>query len=442
MMNAKRFNSFLLVAILVTVALLVSVHFIPDKRLVLVPQVKHPLYLMTQPLADGKPSSEWTNVQHTAWNCNWPENFQGGYFPCAWTLDLAPYRERGIGVDLSRYEDMSIKINYTGPANKIRIVIRNFNPAYSNATDLNSTKFNAVQLHTKELNKDNRISLSAFAAADWWLTQFNIPLSDAAAEVSNAMAISIDFGEPQPPGTHAFVVESLEFRGQWVRAEDWYLAIICLWMLGIFIYSIRRLIQLNAQAKYDTQVINQLSSSNEVLKEETSKFRRLSTVDPLTQLYNRFGIDQIIASLAGTGYLQGPSTPQYSLLVIDIDHFKRINDQRGHDAGDLVLQHVAKVIQTHLRAGDYVGRWGGEEFIVILPSSSKKTAMAMAEMIREAIFTAEIDPQKPITVSASFGVSERQADEDFATCFKRADEALFKAKAEGRNCCVYADDHL
>jgi len=108
----------------------------------------------------------------------------------------------------------------------------------------------------------------------------------------------------------------------------------------------------------------------------------------------------------------------------------------------LVLQLVAKVIQNHLRAGDYVGRWGGEEFIVILPSSNKKTAMGMAEMIREAIFTAEIDPQKPITVSASFGVSERQPEEDFATCFKRADEALFKAKAEGRNCCIYAEDQL
>jgi diguanylate cyclase (GGDEF)-like protein len=129
-------------------------------------------------------------------------------------------------------------------------------------------------------------------------------------------------------------------------------------------------------------------------------------------------------------------------LVIDIDHFKRINDQHGHDTGDLVLQHVAKVIQTHLRAGDYVGRWGGEEFIVIMPSASKKTAMAMAEMIREALFSTEFDPANPLTVSASFGVSERQPSEDFASCFKRADNALYKAKEHGRNCCVYAEEQL
>ncbi len=440
MMNDKRFNSILLVAILVTVALIVGVHFMPEKRMQLVPASTHPLYLLTQPLADGKPSSEWTNIQHTGWNCYWPENFQGNYFPCGWTLDLATAVDRGV--DLSRYEEIRIKINYTGPANKVRIVIRNFNPAYSFTSDANSTKFNAVQLHTKELNKENRIALSAFAAADWWLVQYNIPLSDAAAEVTNAMSISVDFGEPQPPGTHTFVIESLELRGQWVRVEDWYLGIICLWMLGIFIYAIRKLLQLRAQTEHDIEVINQLSSTNEELKEETSKFRRLSTVDPLTQLYNRFGIDQIIASLSGNGYLQAPTSPKYSLLVIDIDHFKRINDQRGHDTGDIVLQHVAKVIQTHLRAGDYVGRWGGEEFIVILPASSKKTAMAVAEMIREAIFTAELDPEKPLSVSASFGVSERKPEEDFATCFKRADEALYRAKAQGRNCCIYAEEEL
>jgi len=440
MINDKRSNSILMAAIVVTILLLTSVHFFPEKRLVLVPDGQGALLLLTEKLPDGTLSSEWTDGEHTAWKCNYPENFQGNYFPCGWTINLSSTGVKGL--DLSQYEHMIIKLNYTGNANKVRIAIRNFNPDYSSVTDANSTKFNAVQLHTKELNKEIRIDMSAFAASDWWLTQYNIPLSDAAPEVTNAMVVTVDFGEPEKSGIHTFDIETLEFRGEWVKAEDWYLAIICLWMLGIFIYALRRLIQLNAQTKHDTKVIDQLSTSNEQLKEETSKFRRLSTVDPLTQLYNRFGIDQIIASLSGNGYLQAPTTPKYSLLVVDIDHFKRINDQRGHDTGDLVLQNVAKIIQTHLRAGDYVGRWGGEEFIVIMPGASKKTAMAMAEMVREAISSAELDPQKPITVSASFGISERQPEEDFATCFKRADDALYKAKGQGRNCCVYAEEQL
>jgi len=442
MINDKRSNSILLAAIVVTVLLLASVHFFPQKRLVLVPDGQGALLLLTEQLPDGTLSSEWTNGKNTAWKCNYPENFQGNYFPCGWTIDVSTTGVKGI--DLSMYETMVIKLNYTGNANKVRIAIRNFNADYSSADDKNSTKFNAVQLHTKTLNREIHIDMSAFAAADWWLTQYNIPLSDAAPEVSNAMVVTVDFGEPEKPGVHNFEVEKLEFRGEWVKAEDWYLSIICLWMLGVFIYALRRLIRLHAQTEHDTKVITQLSTSNEQLKEETSKFRRLSTVDALTQLYNRFGIDQIIASLSGTGYLQGPSTPKYCLLVVDIDHFKHINDQHGHDTGDVVLQHVAKIIQTHLRAGDYVGRWGGEEFIVIMPGSSKKTAMAMAEMVREAISGsgADLNLQNPITVTASFGVSERLAEEDFASCFKRADDALFKAKAQGRNCCVYAEEQL
>jgi len=440
-MNDKSFNSILLVAILVTILLIAGVHLLPNKRLTLIPNGKWPIYLLIQKLPDGTISSEWVNdADHTAWKCNYQENLPINYFPCAWTIDLMT--SPGKGMDLSRYEDLIIKLNYTGPANKVRVAIRNFNPAYSKTSDLNTTKFNAIQLHTKELNKENRISLSAFAAADWWLMQFNIPLSDAAAEIDNAVAITVDFGEPEKAGTHIFTLEKLELQGQWIKIEYWYLSILCLWMAGIFIYAIKRLIELREQTKHDTQVINELSSTNEQLAEETSKFRRLSTVDPLTQLYNRFGIDQIIASLSGNSYLQTPNNPHYSLLMIDIDHFKRINDQRGHDIGDLVLQHIAKIIQAHLRGGDYVGRWGGEEFVAILPGANKTIAMHMAEIIREAIFTTPCEIDKPLSISASFGISERNEGEDFASCFKRADNALYKAKAQGRNCSVYAEETL
>lgn len=439
-MNDKSFNSILLMAIVFTAILIIGVHFIPDKKLMLLPDATARVYLLTQPLPDGSPSSEWTNDTHTAWKCTYPDNYHIDYFSCAVTLDLS--KTADTGMDLSNYEQFILHLNYSGSANKVRIAIRNFNPVYSKTSDSNSTKFNAIQIHTSELNKENHIALSAFAAADWWLGQYNIPLSRSAPEMDNALVITVDFGEPIPPGIHAFSIEKLELQGEWLHIEYWYLAILCAWMLGIFIYAIKRLLELHAQTKYDIQIINQLSNTNEQLKQETDKFRRLSTVDPLTQLYNRFGIDQIIASLSGNSYMQTPDNPHYSLLVIDIDHFKRINDQRGHDTGDLVLQHIAKTIQQNLRAGDYVGRWGGEEFVAIMPGANKKTAMMIAELIREAIASSQCCPEKPLAISASFGVSERHIDEDFASCFKRADNALYKAKEQGRNCSVYAENNL
>lgn len=439
-MNDKNFNTVLIVSILITLILVIGVHFIPDKRLLLLPDASARLYLLTKPMPDGNPSSEWANEKHTAWKCISPENYHIDYFPCAFTLDISSTADKGM--DLSRYKYINLKLAYTGSSNKVRIAIRNYNDYYSKPGENNSTKFNAIQIHANELNKELHLPLSTFAVADWWLSQYNIPLSRSAPDMKNAVAITIDFGEPIEPGTHTFEVTKVELQGEWIATEYWYLGILILWLGSIFIFAIKRLIELNAQTRHDTQIINQLNNTNEQLKEETNKFRRLSTVDPLTQLYNRFGIDQIIASLSGNSHLQTPDTPNYSLLVIDIDHFKHVNDQHGHDAGDTVLQHIAKVIQSHLRAGDYVGRWGGEEFVVIMPGASIKIAMAMAEIIRDAIFTTPCKLEQSFTISASFGVSERKVHEDFASCFKRADNALYKAKEQGRNRCMHAEENL
>ena len=129
-----------------------------------------------------------------------------------------------------------------------------------------------------------------------------------------------------------------------------------------------------------------------------------------------------------------------SLILIDIDHFKRINDRRGHDTGDRILQAVAQIIGKAITRKDYLGRWGGEEFIVLLPSKPKAFAIAMAEKIRLSIQDSIFEPENPVLVTASFGVSDRVPGEDFSDTFKRADIALYQAKAQGRNCSVLAEN--
>ena len=133
------------------------------------------------------------------------------------------------------------------------------------------------------------------------------------------------------------------------------------------------------------------------------------------------------------------SSPIFSLILLDIDYFKRINDRRGHAAGDRVLERIGNMVQQAMRKDDYVGRWGGEEFIIVMPDTTQGFALAMAEKIRILIFDEIFEPGQPLNVTASFGIGERIGEEDFATVFKRVDDALYKAKNQGRNCCVLAD---
>ncbi|MBK8186724.1 MAG: GGDEF domain-containing protein [Cellvibrio sp.] len=228
----------------------------------------------------------------------------------------------------------------------------------------------------------------------------------------------------------------MELIGDWISRDNWYLLVISPWLVGILFYAINQLRLLSARAREDSLRIHQLAQQYNKLKVQSDEFRRLSTVDPLTQCFNRFGVHQIITSLETTETQS--RLPGYSLIMIDIDYFKRINDRRGHDAGDRVLQLVSEIIQTRIRKTDYLGRWGGEEFIVILPNTNKEFSLALSEKLRLIIYDTLFEPDNPLSVSASFGVAEKLPNEDFAMTFKRVDNALYAAKNQGRNCCVMA----
>lgn len=441
-MNDKSFNSVLLLAIVLTLTAIIAQQYFPQKRLSVwpTPQINHYFYSSEQ--RDGTPAAFWLDQSKGLWRCIYPEDDHSEYFACSFNVLFETSLNQGI--NLAGYSQLNFTAKYHGSARKMRLYLRNFDPAYSNINDTNSTKFNALVLHTRDLNKELNINLDEFIVSDWWLGQYDIPRELARPDLRNVMTLGIDFVEGQQPGNHDMQIEKIEFVGEWISAENWYLLILAGWMLGIFIYAITKLIQLRQQTKYDVQIINELSDNNAQLQLETDKFRRLSTVDPLTQAYNRFGIDQIVASLIifNKEKDENHSSPDFALMIIDIDHFKRINDRRGHDVGDRVLQNISAIISKAIRTQDFLGRWGGEEFIVIMPSTRKEFAIALAEKIRLIIYDTVFEPNNPLSVTASFGVSDRLDNEDFATTFKRADKALYEAKAQGRNCSVIADENL
>lgn len=440
MMNDKHFNSALLLAILVTVIAVIAQKFFPEKRLIVWPNTNYVNYFYTTTNSNENSPAYWLDQDRGLWRCVYPTDDKSEYFACSFNILLAEKLNRGI--DLSGYTHVNLKLNYSGSAKKLRIFLRNFDPAYSKVEDTNSTKFHSIILYTSDLKKELGINLNEFVVADWWLGQYDIPRHLSRPEMDNVSSFGVDYVEGKQPGNHDIKIEKIEFTGGWISAENWYLLILGCWMLGIFIFAITRLAQLQRQTKYDVQVINQLNTTNEQLQQEKDKFRRLSTVDPLTQAYNRFGIDQVVSMICNMEKQQDQNTPVFALIVLDIDHFKRINDRRGHDTGDRVLQIVAAIITRGIRAQDFLGRWGGEEFIVILPNTRKEFAIALAEKLRFMIYDTEFEPGNPLAVTASFGVSDKREEEDFATTFKRADVALYTAKAQGRNCSIIADDEL
>ena len=441
-MNDKHLNSSLLLAILITLIAVIAQKFFPDKRLTVWPNTNYVNYFYATTKPDGNPAAYWLEPDKGLWRCEYPEDDKSEYFACSFNVLFAEKLNRGL--DLSNYNSLIIKVKFTGTASKLRLYYRQFNPAYSTLEDTNSTKFHSMILHTKDLQSEVSINLNEFVVPDWWLGQYDIPRHLSRPELDNVASIGMDFVEGLQPGNQDVQVEKIEFVGGWISAENWYLLILGCWMLGVFTYSITRLIQLQRQARHDVQVISQLNQTNAELLQEKDQFRRLSTVDPLTQAYNRFGIDQIVSTLliCNVEREQHRNAPDFALIVMDIDYFKRINDRRGHDTGDRVLQQISSIINKAIRPQDFLGRWGGEEFVVILPSTRKEFAIALAEKIRLMIYDTEFEPDNPLAVTASFGVSDKLSEEDFAATFKRADNALYQAKNQGRNCCVMAIDEL
>lgn len=155
---------------------------------------------------------------------------------------------------------------------------------------------------------------------------------------------------------------------------------------------------------------------------------RQARTDPLTGLLNRRGLQEM--AMLAHAQSQRRRSP-LSVLMLDIDHFKSINDHHGHSVGDAVLQAVARLLQKQLRAGDVCARVGGEEFLVLLPDTAPEPALQVAEKLRAGIAALDLGAAGPCT--ASFGMTRWDPDTPFDGVAQAADRALYRAKDSGRN---------
>ena len=182
-----------------------------------------------------------------------------------------------------------------------------------------------------------------------------------------------------------------------------------------------------------------LANENIDLAEELTRANMLAAVDPLTRLWNRRGIGTLLDKEWAEGIRQHKPV---SLVLADIDYFKKINDTHGHDVGDGILRGAAKKLLEVLRAEDAVGRIGGEEFLIILNNCEPEKLLETVERIRRFIVENPIKVDgNEYDITMSFGAISFMPtpDKDHAVAIKRADEALYRAKHDGRNCVKIAE---
>lgn len=194
---------------------------------------------------------------------------------------------------------------------------------------------------------------------------------------------------------------------------------------------------LSEQLNQLVERVKNMEAESAEAEQKIEEQRQLALRDVLTQLPNREGYQQRLEQEFGRW--QRYQRP-LSMVVCDIDHFKQINDNYGHLAGDKVLRIIAKTLSKRLRKTDYIARYGGEEFVILLPETTEKQGFEVVDGVREAIASCPFHfKEKPVSITMSFGVTEFKGEDKPDQVFERADKALYKAKDSGRNCCILAE---
>ena len=366
-------------------------------------------------------NSSWSNQGNHEWVCEYAPTHRHG---CGWDVYWDPNYVNGI--DFSRYNAVEISLKYEGTASRIRVYMRNYNPAYATPNDASSNKFLAMNFRLSEIEKPVVIKLSEFSVASWWLRERNIRRRWSLPEFDNITKIGVDFIEK---GSHKTQVESIVLIGSWIRTETLLSSILAFWMSVFLLEGIVRFYQLYKKSQYSRLRIQELRDKQHQLEKEKENLRELADTDPLTGIRNRTGITAHINSL----FADPNTAPNFGLMLLDIDHFKVLNDTHGHDLGDAVLKAFAATMSLNLRSEDTFARWGGEEFIVISHQNSARVLFDLAEKLRKITANYKFGANHDLNITISIGLSSARKGDNFENLFKRADTALYRAKQNGRN---------
>lgn len=375
----------------------------------------------------GNSSIHVDDEKNMQWHCILRNNYV--YPHCG--FEVLFDKERTEGIDLRHYNKIRLWLDYEGPGQTVRISLRNFDPLYSKKEILQSTKYNQIEFNVSLLDGVAEFSLQDFFVANWWVLENKIPPHLSHPQFDNITIFEVQTGTGQPLGKHQFHLHKVEFIGQALSTADWYLAIMMFWLCIILCFLAHRIMKLKDEVIIQRKRESELLEINELLDTRSKELEIKAKTDPLTGAFNRLGIEEAIS--LGLQEWRKYHKP-LSLVMIDIDHFKQVNDLHGHDIGDQVLSNLSNIVQQHIRTQDLLARWGGEEFVLVCRDTDIESASVLADKLRELIAKQAL--HENINITASFGVATLKTNENLEQLFKAADTALYQAKAAGRNTVV------
>jgi diguanylate cyclase (GGDEF)-like protein len=404
-------------AFFITLALLMLYDYFPQRSLSLHPQQTQYIQESVDSDLGGNSKLNWLNKSDFHWTCELNAGAPYPYCGASIAWSDAPFKQ----LDLSGFSHIEIALEYSGKAQYIRAFLRNYYPIADTQDIIAAAKFNSVSIPANNFTQLVKIPLQDLRVADWWIENNQIPPFDVKPDVRKVIAFGIDMPYPNTLGTHKFRLDSVRAVGAFFSKESLYLGIILFWATLLIIEMFAQQMKLRSKIRLDEEHLQEL-------KVKSANYQEKAEHDQLTGILNREGLTRIIDELQSTQLLK-----QYSLLVLDLDLFKHINDKFGHVVGDTVIKDTATILTQNIRSYDMCARWGGEEFVILFHCLDSNNIQPYAEKIRRSIESSQFADGKIGKVTLSIGATTLLQDETFEQAFARADKALYKAKGNGRN---------
>jgi diguanylate cyclase (GGDEF)-like protein len=332
------------------------------------------------------------------------------------------------GMDMSDFDSISLDIRHRGPApHRLRLYLRNFEEGISNPAELNSQKVNEIEFEVPEQGILT-VPYDLLHTATWWVKLRNSSLMESRVRLDNVTTVELSSGVDSTLGHHEIDLKSIRFHGKWISQNHLLIILVAAWFACGIVWPLLGALHLRSTLRHREARLAKLSALNEALELETRELAGQAFVDSLTGALNRQGLRELLLKRWNSS---GSMADGVSIVFVDLDHFKSINDTRGHAVGDEVLRSFAQMAMSAIRSTDQLVRWGGEEFLIVCPGATARQAEAIAEKLRMSMTRREWPAG--LRVSASFGVTALARHEDFGDAIKRADAALYLAKSNGRN---------